>query len=67
MYRHRAKKVVVIKCENQSEKSALCRYPYNIDLQATTESMTFRASIEKIPDEVFEFSRFDIFKKEVLK
>lgn len=60
VYKHRTKNVVVIKCENQSEKSALCRYPYNIDLRATDEELTFFASTLQITD-------FEEFKKEVLK
>jgi hypothetical protein len=60
IYNHRTKNVVVIKCETQAEKSALCRYPKNIGLQATTDDLTFFASTSQISD-------FEEFKKEVLK
>ena len=62
IYKHRTKNVVVIKCENQAEKSALCRYPFNIDLQNTSEPMTFCASIKNIP-----ISEFEEFKKDAFE
>jgi hypothetical protein len=60
--KHRTKKIVVIKCENESEKSALCTYPKNIGLQATNDSLIFWASLSQIPE-----SDFEIIKNEILK
>ena len=60
--KHRTKKIVVIKCESESEKTALCRYPKNIGLRATEDSLIFHASLEQIPE-----CDFEAFKNEVLK
>jgi hypothetical protein len=60
--KHRTKKVVVIKCENEAEKSALCIYPKNIGLQSTNDPLTFFALLSQIPE-----CEFEMFKKEVLK
>jgi len=62
VYKHRAKNVVVIKCEHEAEKSALCRYSKNIGLQATSDSLTFWASLAQVQE-----CDFETFKKEILK
>lgn len=61
IFKHRTKKCVVIKCENQQEKSALLIYPKNINLQLTNDPLTFFASLAQIPE-----CDFEIFKNEVL-
>lgn len=60
--KHRTKNVVVIKCENETEKSALCIYPKNIGLQATDDSLIFWASLLQVPE-----CEFEIIKNEILK